>query len=85
MGGIRYTGEARQGLAMLHQGEYVVPRTGQAPQEVQRNLSGNSAGININISSIITEQNAIDKLVREIEKRFNSRYGVSQSNLFGGR
>lgn len=84
MGGIRYTGEARQGLAMLHQGEYVVPRTGQAPQQVQRDLAGGS-GVNINISSIITEQNAIDKLVREIERRFNSRYGQSQSNLFGGR
>ena len=85
MGGIRYTGEARQGLAMLHQGEYVVPRTGQAPQQVQRDLSSTGSGININISSIITDQNAIDKLVREIENRFNSRFGVSQSNLFGGR
>ena len=85
MGGIRYTGEARSGLAMLHQGEYVVPRTQQAPQQVQRDLAGAGSNININISSIITEQNAIDKLVREIERRFNSNYGVSQSNLFGGR
>lgn len=86
MGGIRYTGQAREGLAMLHQGEYVVPRTGQAPQSVQRELSGGMRGsVQINISSIVTEQNAIDRLVREIEKRFNSQYGVSQSNLFGGR
>jgi hypothetical protein len=85
-GGMRFTGSSRQGLAMLHQNEFVVPASGQRPQAVDRqmsNMGGN--GINIVINSQVVEQNAIDSLVRQIEERFNSNFGMASSNLFGGR
>ena len=85
-GGMRYTGNQRSGLAMLHQGEFVVPQSGMRPQSVDRQMS-NSGGspINIVINSPVVEQNAVDALVRRIEERFNSNFGLSSSNLFGGR
>ena len=84
--GIRFTGSG-DGLAMLHRGEFVVPQSGQRPQQVDRQLnrSGNGGGVNIVVNSLVTEQNAIDQLVRQIETRFNAQYGMSSSNLFGGR
>jgi len=85
-GGMRYTGNQRSGLAMLHQGEFVVPQSGMRPQSVDRqmNSSGGSA-INIVINGTVVEQNAVDALVRRIEERFNSNFGLASSNLFGGR
>ena len=83
--GIRFTGGG-DGLAMLHRGEFVVPQSGQRPQQVDRQLNRTGGGgVNIVVNSLVTEQNAIDQLVRQIEHRFNSKYGVSSSNLFGGR
>ena len=84
-GGMRFTGSARSGLAMLHQNEFVVPASGQRPQTVDRQMSSMSGGINIVINSPVVEQNAVDALVRRIEERFNSNFGLSSSNLFGGR
>ncbi len=82
-GGIRYTG-MDEGLAMLHRGEYVVPETGQAPQGVQRTMMGmGSGGVTININAAVVESNAVDELVRQIERRF-SAFGSSTSPLFGG-
>ena len=83
-GGIRYTG-MKDGLAMLHRGEFVVPQSGQRPQQVDRALSGIGGGVSININSAIVERSAVDSLVRQIEQRFNAKFGVSSSNLFGGR
>lgn len=83
-GGIRYTG-MQDGLAMLHRGEFVVPQSGQRPQQVDRQLSGVGGGVNININASVVDRNAVDALVRQIEVRFNNRFGVSSSNLFGGR
>jgi len=82
-GGIRYTGN-EQGLAMLHRGEFVVPASGQRNQNADRQLSAGS-GMNVVINSAIVDRNAVDALVREIEIRFNNKFGVSSSNLFGGR
>jgi hypothetical protein len=84
-GGMRFTGSSRQGLAMLHQNEFVVPASGQRPQSVDRQMSAMSGGVNITVNGTIVEQNAIDALVRKIEERFNSNYGLASSNLFGGR
>lgn len=84
-GGMRFTGSSRQGLAMLHQNEFVVPASGQRPQSVDRQMSSMGGGINITVNGTIVEQNAIDALVRKIEERFNSNYGLASSNLFGGR
>ena len=73
------------GLAQLHRGEFVVPQSGQRPQQVDRQLNRSGGGMNIVINSLVTEQNAVDQLVRQIENRFNNSYGTSSSNLFGGR
>ena len=84
-GGIRFTGQT-QGLAMLHQGEYVVPQSGQAPQGVARQMGGmGGSQVNVSIHSPVVDQNAVDALVRRIEERFNSNYGLASSSLFGGR
>jgi len=85
-GGMRFTGQKRSGLALLHQGEFVVPQSGQKPQAVERQMqSSSTGGINIVINSQIVERSAIDALVRRIEERFNSNFGLASSNLFGGR
>ena len=69
---------------MLHRGEFVVPETGQAPQAVQRNLaSQTSGGVVLNINAAVIEGNAVDAIVREIERRFTT-FGSSTSPLFGG-
>ena len=83
-GGLRFTG-ASQGLAMLHQGEMVVPRSGQMSSSVQRDVQSQigGGGVTININSAITERSAVDSLVRKIEQRFGG-FGQSTSPLFGG-
>lgn len=83
-GGIRFTG-MQDGLAMLHRGEFVVPQSGQRPQQVDRQMSGVGGGMVVNINSAVVDRNAVDALVREIEIRFNNQFGTSSSNLFGGR
>ncbi len=81
-GGIKFTG-AEEGLAMLHRGEFVVPETGQMPQAVQRTMGMGNGGITININASVVESNAVDELVRQIERRFQT-FGSSTSPLFGG-
>jgi len=85
-GGLRFTGG--DGLAMLHQGEMVVPRSGQMSSSVARDVEQSNAvgggSITIVINSAITERSAIDSLVEKIEQRF-SAFGQSTSPLFGGR
>ena len=84
-GGIRFTG-AQDGLAQLHRGEFVVPQSGQRPQQVDRQLNNTTGGgMTININSAVVDRNAVDALVREIEIRFNNQFGTSSSSLFGGR
>ena len=83
-GGIRFTG-MQDGMAMLHRGEFVVPQSGQRPQQVDRQLNRSGGGMVININSAVVDRNAVDALVREIEIRFNNTFGTSSSNLFGGR
>tara|TARA_Y100000592_G_scaffold22271_2_gene34555 strand:- start:15756 stop:18074 length:2319 start_codon:yes stop_codon:yes gene_type:complete len=83
-GGLRFTGKD-QGLALLHPGETVVPRSGQVSSTVAQDIQAQAGGgsIVININSAITERSAIDALVRKIEDRFGS-FGQSTSPLFGG-
>ena len=83
-GGIKFTGMQDQGLAMLHRGEFVVPETGQMPQAVQRTMGMRQGGMTININAAVVESNAVDELVRQIERRFQT-FGSSTSPLFGGR
>ena len=85
-GGMKFTGSQRSGMALLHQGEFVVPQSGQKPQQVDRQMSQyNGGGMNIVINAQVVEQNAVDALVRRIEERFNSNFGLASSSLFGGR
>jgi hypothetical protein len=84
-GGIRFTGQ-QDTLAQLHRGEFVVPQSGQRPQQVDRQLNNTTGGgMTININSAVVDRNAVDALVREIEIRFNNQFGTSSSSLFGGR
>ena len=72
------------GMALLHPNEYVVPQSGMKPQAVERTLDQINAGqqgTTININSVVTERNAIDELVRMIERRYQS-FGTSKSTLF---
>ena len=81
--GIRYTGMS-DGLAMLHRNEFVVSESGARPQGVKRIMQEqNNKNININIYSSVVEQNAVDELIRKIERRFQT-FGSSQSTLFAG-
>ena len=73
-----------QGLAMLHRGEFVVPETGQMPQAVQRTMNMGGGNITINVNAAVVESNAIDELVKQIERRFQT-FGSATSPLFGGR
>ena len=87
-GGIRFTGASR-GLAMLHEGEAVIPRSGQISSSVARDAQNiiqaqGGGGVTVVINSAITERSAVDALVRKIEERF-SAFGQSTSPLFGGR
>jgi hypothetical protein len=81
--GIRFTG-AKRGLAMLHEGESVIPASGRTGQAEQRsfNQSGGGGGVNIIINSAVVENRAIDELVRRLENRFGT-FGVGKSSLFG--
>ena len=80
-GGLRFTGRQR-GLALLHPGEVVTPRSGRMSQGLQRRFQGGQAP-NIVINSAVVDGNVIDTLVRQIEERFLT-FGTSQSTLFGG-
>ena len=80
-GGIKFTG-AEDGLAMLHRGEFVVPESGQMPQAVQRNMNNQNPSVNLVINAAVVDLNAVDELVRMIERRFTT-FGQSQSPLFG--
>ncbi len=80
--GIRFTG-AKQGLALLHQGETVIPASGRTGQAEQRSMgSMGGSPINIVINSAVVENRAIDELVRRLESRF-STFGAGKSSLFG--
>ena len=81
--GIRFTG-MRDQMAQLHRNEYVVSESGAMPQGVKRimNDRGGGGGIVINIQADVVERNAIDELVRKIERQFQN-FGTSESTLFG--
>ena len=80
--GARFTA-GKRGLAMLHEGETVLPASGRAGQAEQRMMNkASGGGINIVINSAVVENRAIDELVRKLETRFG-QFGVGKSSLFG--
>ena len=80
--GIRYTGMS-DGLAMLHRNEFVVPESGARPQAINRIMQGQQSGggITINVNADIVERNAVEELVRKIERQFLD-FGTAKSTLF---
>lgn len=81
--GLRFTG-SQDGLAQLHRNEYVVPESGARPQAVDRIMNQqNGGGVTINVSADIIERDAIEELVRRIERKFQD-FGTMQSTLFAG-
>lgn len=80
--GLNFTGD-NAGLALLHKNEFVVPESGQAPQSVKRAMGGMGGSVNLVINAQVVERNAVDELVRQIERRFRT-FGQSTSPLFGG-
>jgi hypothetical protein len=79
--GISFTG-GKRGLAMLHEGEAVVPASGRTGQAEQRTFNqAGASGINIVINSAVVENRAIDELVRRLEHRFGA-FGVGKTALF---
>ncbi|BCV07005.1 MAG: hypothetical protein CM15mV149_240 [uncultured marine virus] len=72
----------KTGLQCFPRGEFVVPQSGQRPQQVDRQLNRTTGGgMTININSAVVDRNAVDALVREIEIRFNNQFGTSSSSL----
>ncbi len=67
---------SRTGLAMLHQGESVVPVNGRP----QQGAMGAGAPVNINISASMIDRDVIPRLVREIEK-VTGRFGRMQASF----
>tara|TARA_Y100001963_G_scaffold158941_1_gene260441 strand:- start:1468 stop:3735 length:2268 start_codon:yes stop_codon:yes gene_type:complete len=82
--GLRFTGNTT-GLALLHPNEYVVPASGQMPQNVNRDFGAQmgGSGMTININAHVVQESAIDELVRQIENRFVN-FGGNRSTLFQG-
>jgi len=81
--GIRFTG-MRDQMAQLHRNEFVVSESGAMPQGVKRimNERGGGGGVVINIHADVVERNAINEIVRKIERQFQD-FGTSTSTLFG--
>ena len=67
---------SRTGLAMLHQGESVVPVNGRP----QQGAMGAGAPVNINISASMIDRDVIPRLVRDIEK-VTGRFGRMQASF----
>ena len=67
---------SRTGLAMLHQGESVVPVNGRP----QQGAMSAGAPVNINISASMIDRDVIPRLVREIEK-VTGRFGRMQASF----
>ena len=80
--GLRFTGSSDT-MAQLHRNEFVVPESGARPQAVERIMNQQSgSGINITINADVVERDAVEELVRKIERRFQN-FGTMQSTLFG--
>ena len=80
--GLRFTGSSDT-MAQLHRNEYVVPESGARPQAIERIMNQQSgSGINITINADVVERDAVEELVRKIERRFQN-FGTMQSTLFG--
>ena len=72
----------RTGIALVHQGERVVPATGASTQTARGMMGGGSA-TSITINTNVVDPNSIPALVSEIERHFGS-FGRGTSPLFQG-
>jgi len=73
----------RTGMALVHQGESIIPRGGVAGQTTAAGMGGASAAPAVTINTNVVDPNSIPALVSEIERHFGS-YGRGTSPLFSG-
>ena len=72
----------RTGIALVHQGERVVPATGASTQTA-RGMMGGGTSASITINTNVVDPNSIPALVSEIERHFGN-FGRGTSPLFQG-
>ena len=72
----------RTGIALVHQGERVVPASGASTQTA-KGMMGGGASANVTINTNVVDPNSIPALVSEIERHFGS-FGRGTSPLFQG-
>ena len=75
-------GVERTGIALVHQGERVVPATGASTQTARGMMGGGSA-TSITSNTNVVDPNSIPALVSEIERHFGN-FGRGTSPLFQG-
>jgi len=72
----------RTGLAMVHQGEAILPASGTISQSVRGRAGGGGQVINVNVNGIM-DSNVIDQLGRQLNRHFGTM-GRSTLPIFGG-
>ena len=70
----------RTGMALIHQGEQVVPRGGSTTGTAARSVSG-GGGVSVTINTNVVDSDALPALVRQLERVFGT-FGRSSSTLF---
>jgi hypothetical protein len=73
----------RTGLALVHQGERVIPASGAGTGTATSMGGVGAGGVNLTINTSVVDPNAIPALVREIERTFGT-FGRGTSPLFSG-
>jgi hypothetical protein len=74
----------RTGMALVHQGERIIPASGASTGTASMLAGGGGGGgVNLTINTNVVDPNAIPALVREIERAYGS-WGRGSSPLFSG-
>jgi len=70
----------RTGMALIHQGEQIVPRGGSTTGTAARTMGG-GGGVNVTINTNVVDSDALPALVRQLERVYGT-FGRSSSTLF---
>jgi len=73
----------RTGMALVHQGESIIPKGGVAGQTTAASMGGGVSAPAVTINTNVVDPNSIPAFVSEIERHFGS-YGRGTSPLFSG-
>lgn len=74
---------SRTGLAVVHRGERIIQPGAAAGGGARAAMAPGGGALNVQINSIVTDRNAIPRLVRELERVYGD-YGRTTSPLLGG-